>query len=190
MMLLCNHQSQLYRWGCVSFYYLPTLYCAPPLFLFPVFLTCPPLVVPVHSIRLDYGCVVVDTYMWSVTQCCRVMISCSSWYHQARSIDWISGGKRWKGWPRFPKSKKNNHWFSFHALLIPEKTLLELSRSGIFDRIWTKRTVLYVFSLISRHTYKCWNGVCVVLIQWLSAYTHFLPTVVHFLSRTQLIHWK
>lgn len=85
----------------------PPFYRPPPLSLFLVFLTFPTLVVPVHSIRLEYGCVVVDTCsVWSVGQCC-VMICCSSWCHQTRSSDWISGDKRWKGWPRFPKKNKD-----------------------------------------------------------------------------------
>lgn len=105
-------------------------------------LTFPTLVVPVHSIRLEYGCVVVDTCtVWSVSQCCRVMISSSSWCHQTRSSRWINGDKRWKGWPRFPKQEKNKHWLPFHALLIPVEPCLELSRSaqchsGIFLWIW------------------------------------------------------
>lgn len=50
----------------------PPLYRPPPLSLFPVFLTSPTHVVPVHSIRLEYGCVVVDTCsVWSVSRCCR-----------------------------------------------------------------------------------------------------------------------
>lgn len=124
-----NHKRK-HRWGCVSFYYLLLLLPLFPvlLFLFPVFLTFPTLVVPVHSIRLDYGCVVVDTCsVWLVSQCCRVMICCSMWCHRTRSSDWISGDKRCKGWPRFPKKNKGshftpysflkNHFWNFPALL-------------------------------------------------------------------------
>lgn len=46
------------------------------------------LVVPVHSIRLEYGCAVVDTCsLWLVSKCCCLMMCCSSWYHQTRSSD-------------------------------------------------------------------------------------------------------
>ena len=38
-----------------------------------------PLSCPCHSIRLDYGCVVVDTFsMWLVSWCCSFMVLCSS----------------------------------------------------------------------------------------------------------------
>lgn len=68
-----NHKCKR-RWGCVFVLSSPSpsppLCRPPPLFPFPVFLTFPPLVVPVHSIRLDYGCVVVDTCsVWSVLSC-------------------------------------------------------------------------------------------------------------------------
>lgn len=163
-----NHKCKR-RWGCVSVILSsspsPPLYRPPPLSLFPVFLTFPTLVVPVHSIRLDYGCVVVDTCsVWSVSQCCRAMICCSSWCHRTRSSDWISGDKRRKGWPRFPKKKKTlvpisrpshslkKHFWNFPAL-------------GSFSGYENPRTVLYVFSLIiSCHTltYKCRKGGFVV----------------------------
>ncbi len=115
----------------------PPLYRPTYLFL-PVFLTFPTLVVPVHSIRLEYGCVVVDTCtVWSVSQCCRVMICCSSWCHRTRSSDQISGHKGERGDPGSLKK----HWFPFHTQLIPEETFLELSRSaqchsGMILRIW------------------------------------------------------
>lgn len=61
------------RWGCVSFLFsyspFPAIYhCPLPPFFPPVFIST--LVVPVHSIRLEYGCVVVDTcYVCSVLSC-------------------------------------------------------------------------------------------------------------------------
>lgn len=140
-----NHKCKR-RWGCVSFYYLP-LFTAPPLlFLYPVFLTFPTFVVPVHSIRLEYGCVVVDTCtVWSVSQCCRVMICCSSW-SPSNTEQWLDQWrqKMMKGVTQVPYWKKQTNkktWFPFHALLIPEDPFLELSRSaqchsGIFLWIW------------------------------------------------------
>lgn len=70
-----NHKCKR-RWGCVSFFYLPfPLPFSSTLILFPVVLTLPTFVVPVHSIRLEYGCVVVDTCtVRSVSQCCRAKI--------------------------------------------------------------------------------------------------------------------
>lgn len=170
----------------------PPLCRPPPLSPFPVFLTFPTLVVPVHSIRLEYGCVVVDTCsVWSVSQCCRVMIWCSSWCHRTRSTDWKSGDKRWKGWPRSlkkqtlvpisrPYSFLKNHFWNFPIL--HSATLGSFSG---YDNPWT---VLYVFSLmISCHalTYKCRKGGRVVVTSWLWAYTHFLPTVVHWVISTR-----
>ena len=179
------------RWGCVLFFLSssPSPPSLPPSSLLPV--PCllnisTTLVVPVHSIRLDYGCVVVDTCsVWSVSQCCRAMICCSWWCHRTRSRDWISGDKRWKGWPRFPQKKQKNigshftpypflknHFWNFPALLS--------AALGSFSGYENPQTVLYVFSLmISCHTltYKCRKGGLgsVVLIPWLWAYTHLLP---------------
>lgn len=161
----------------------PLLYHPPPLFLFRVFLTFPTLVVPVHSIRLEYGCVVVDTCsVWSVSWCRRVMIRCSSWCHQTWSSDWISEDKRWKGWPRFPKKnigshfmpnswkKKKNFW-NFPAL--------HSAALGSFSGYENPWTVLFSL-LMYWHTYKCRKGgLGVVVKPWLWAYTHFMPTVLH-----------
>lgn len=82
-------------------------------FYFSVFLAFPIVVISVYSIRLEYGCVVVDTCcVWSVNRCCRVLIRRYSWCHQTQSSDWISGDKRWKGRPRFPEKKNNvKTWF-------------------------------------------------------------------------------
>lgn len=116
------------------------------------------------------------------------MICCSSWCHPTRSSDWISGDKRWKGWPRFPKKKKKTlvpisrptHSWKTTSGTFPALLSAAL---GSFSGYETPRTVLYVFTLmISRHTltYKCRKGGWVVLIPWLWAYTHFLPTVESF----------
>lgn len=127
-----------------------------PLFPSPVFLTFPTLVVPVHSIRLEYGCVVVDTCtVWSVSQCCRVMICCSSWCHRTRSSDWISGDKRWKGWPRFPKKNNGSHFTPYSFLKNHFWNFLALHSAtlGSFSGYENPWTVLYVFSLMnSCHT--------------------------------------
>lgn len=192
------------RWGCFGV----LLSSSPPLFtlllfLFPVFLTFPTLAVPVHSIRLDYGCVVVDTCsLWSVSQCCRVRICCSLWCHRTRSSDRISGDKRWKGWPRFPKKNKKNigsHFTPYtHSWKSTSGTFPVLLSAALrsFSGYENPRTVLYVFSLmITCHTLtcKCRKGGWVVLLTpWLWAYTHFLPTVVHWviLWKKQPIYWK
>lgn len=105
-----NHKCKC-RWGWVFFFFKsspsPSLFRPPPLFLFRVFLTFPTLVVPVHSIRLEYGCVVVDTCsVWSVSWCRRFV-----WLVAPR--DAIEHGavtgsvetRDEKGWPRFPKKK-------------------------------------------------------------------------------------
>lgn len=141
-----NHKCR-HRWGCVSFYLLLLLlFPRHSPFLSPVFLTFPNFV-PVHSIRLEYGCVVVDTCsVWSVSHCCLVMICRSSWCHRTRSSDRINEDKRWKGWPRFPKKTLvpishpspflKNYFWNFPAM----------HRSGIFLWIWKDMDCMYVLS--------------------------------------------
>lgn len=80
------------RWRCVSFFWPFS-----PSSLFTVLVPSPPpppvvflhlFVVPVHSIRLEYGCAVVDTCsLWLVSKCCCLMMCCSSWCHQIWSSD-------------------------------------------------------------------------------------------------------
>lgn len=83
-----------------------------------------PPTLPVHSIRLDYGCVVVDTCaVWSVSQCCCAMSCSSSCRHRTRSKT------EEKGRPRFPKLKKKKKEEPFVPISHPSS----LSRRDCLD---------------------------------------------------------
>ena len=140
MVFLCKHQSQNVSVdeGVFHFYY-PSSPSPPSLpSSFPSRSPCSsltftnPLVVPVHSIRLEYGCVVVDTCtVWSVSQCCRVMICCSWWCHRKHGAAIGSvETKEERGDPGSLKEKNKTLVPISRPKPIPEEPSQELSRSA------------------------------------------------------------
>lgn len=89
----------------------------------------PPPILPLHSIRLEYGCVVVDTCtVWLVSRCCPAVICSSSDVEQPLS-QWKTD--QGKGWPRFPilKKKKKEPFVPISHPLLPWRNCLDFHRN-------------------------------------------------------------
>lgn len=152
------------RWGCLSFLVVFLLFFSDPPLTFRSLPAAPfrPFASPVHSIRLEYGRVVVDTCtVWSVSQCCCVhdfwLLVLPSSTEQVWTDGWTEERKKkkWReGATQAPYKQK--HWFRFHvSLLNSEEPCLDhcpLATAtvwNLFLHTWSRNpfTVLDVLSI-------------------------------------------